>query len=87
MAASAIAAGAATGADCDLATAIADLPERGQRLVYLRLIHKRPWPEIAAELGGEEEALRREHAGVLRRLIERCQRWLEAPGAPVKSSR
>ena len=63
----------------DLSAAIAELPERDQRLVYLRLFRRRPWPEIAAELGGDEEALRREHAGVLRRLIERCQGWLAEP--------
>ncbi len=68
-----------TPLDCDLSTAIAELPERDQRLVYLRLFRRRPWSEIAAELGGEEEALRREHAGAVRRLIERCQNWLSQP--------
>ena len=68
-------------AECDLATALGELPEEEQRLVYLRLVARTPWPEIAQQLGRGVETLRQEHASVVRRLIERCHEWLAGAGS------
>ncbi len=66
-----------------LGPTIAALPERLQRVIFLRNFEKLRWSEIARQVGQPEEDLRREYAAALRELVECCS----APAGDYGESR
>lgn len=55
-----------------LGPAISALPDRMQRVIFLRNFENLRWAEIAERVGEDEEVLRRGYASVMRELLERC---------------
>jgi len=67
--------------------ALSALPENLQRAFFLRHGEGRAWETIAAELGEDEAALRREYASVIHRLLERGPEKGDASPQPHSHSR